>query len=124
MLKTAQDREQGFWMDRRGPKDDCIMWDQPLAEIYNFIRAITWPIACARTKCQDKDIYIWKAEQVLGVNSGKCPGYVLSKDKDGIFVQTANGTVKIVEVGLVSEYEKRINSRLDKFPLSIGDVLK
>ncbi len=124
-VKTAQNSDQGFWMNRRGPKDDWISWDQTSEEIYNFVRAITWPIACARTRYQEKDIYIWKAEQCLGANNGKSPpGTVLSKDKDGIVVQTANGVVKIVEIGLVPEYQKRINLRLDEFPLSIGGVLR
>lgn len=83
-----------------------IDWNQPAVVIERLVRGLNpWP--SAYTFLKDKTFKIWKAK-VIEENSDLTPGTVVRTGKEGIFVQTGEGMLLLLEVQL--EGKKRMNA--------------
>ncbi len=88
-----------------------IDWKKPAKEIHNLIRGVNpWP--SANTTYENQTMKIWKTK-VLNEKSNNEPGTIISVDKEGIKVCTADNLILISEIQMsgkkrmiVSEYIK------------------
>ncbi len=104
-VRTPQPKESTTAYARMITKaDGQIDWSKSAAELERFVRGMnSWP--GAYTKLDGKTLKIWKAE-VSAEDSGCGPGTVAKAGKDGLFVQTGNGLLELLEVQL--EGKKRM----------------
>jgi len=88
----------GFYCVQRKLGDEVIDWCQSSRDIFNFIRAISYPGPSARTFCRNDEIKLNKSELIPDAPSFKgIPGSVLYKDRIGILVKTLDSYIKISE---------------------------
>ncbi len=94
-----------FYCTKRIIGDEVINWNQPSRDIFNFIRALTYPGPCASTSfdLQNK-VKIVSSEMILNAPNFKgIPGSILEKFDDGFLVKTSDSYIKI------REYESESN---------------
>lgn len=73
-----------------------IDWNNGAEEIERLIRGLNpWP--SAYTMWEDKVMKIWEAEVVEGEEESE-PGTIVKVEKDGFFVQTGKGLLKITQL--------------------------
>ncbi|QNI72340.1 formyl transferase/ C-terminal domain protein [Synechococcus sp. NOUM97013] len=78
--------------------DETIDWNSSSREIFNFVRALSYPGPLAQTKFKGINVYIAKAELVDGAPKYKCiPGALLARDDFGFLVKTGDSYIRIVE---------------------------
>lgn len=118
--RIVQDHSKATYFGGRKPEDGIIDWSKSAREIYNLIRAVTWPYPGAFTYLNGKKIMIWWAKP-YEEHEDNCPvGTVLEKDGD-FFVQTGKGQLKLLTI---SEEGKSPDEKLDpKDILSSGVIL-
>lgn len=110
-LNQAKINKYGSYFVARKEGDEVINWNNNSREIFNFIRAITFPGPVARTKFMDTQIKIFKAEY-----SNEFPKYrsingsVVGVDQDSFYVKTADSYLRITKWS--DEYTPRIGHRL------------
>jgi len=86
-----------------------IDWSKPAVDIWNLVRCITKPLKGAWTQVAGQKLHVWKVRVVdpaskLSVANAQ-PGEVLAITGKGIWVQTGNGQVEIVESSFDGEPE-------------------
>ena len=83
---------------KRGTEDGKIDFRMCSRAIYNLVRALTKPYIGAHISYMEKDIKVWKVEEMeYNINDIE-PGYVLEVDGNGcVVVKTYDGAIKIVE---------------------------
>ena len=87
-------------------KEDCkINWDQPTAEVYNFIRGLS-PYPAAFTLLNDKVLKIYSTEKEL-VNTATIPGTIETDKKSFLKIAAQDGYIVISDLQL--EGKKRMN---------------
>lgn len=88
----------GMYCSRRRFGDEIINWNQSSLKVFNFIRGITYPGPGARSKINDFEIKILKAELIE--NAPKyigIPGTLLCKDRKGFLVKTKDSYIRITK---------------------------
>lgn len=87
-------------------KEDCkITWDQPTAQVYNFIRGLS-PYPAAFTLLNDKVLKIYSTEKEL-VNTATIPGTIETDKKSFLKIAAQDGYIVISDLQL--EGKKRMN---------------
>ncbi|WP_313491204.1 methionyl-tRNA formyltransferase [Sphingobacterium multivorum] len=87
-------------------KEDCkINWDQPTAQVYNFIRGLS-PYPAAFTLLNDKVLKIYRTEKELA-HTATIPGTVETDKKSFLKIATQDGYIVISDLQL--EGKKRMN---------------
>lgn len=94
-----QDETQATYSIWRNPEDGEIDWNLSSQEIYNKIRAISYPYTGAYTYLDNKKIYIWKAEIVKDMKFVKrdC-GKIWSIDNGISIIVCGSGMLKLLDV--------------------------
>lgn len=100
-----QDNEKATYYGRRKPSDGLINWTNMKAEeIYNLIRAVTYPYPGAYTFYKNEKIIFWKSKVVSSKNNNFFPGEFIffrnrfkigSVDKKSLIVDKFNIPEKI-----------------------------
>ena len=86
-------------------QDGQIDWTKSAAVLSCFVRGMnSWP--CAYDRMKGKTIRIWKAVPVECDPVKDTPGTIVKADKNGLFVQTGDGLLSILE--LQAEGKKRM----------------
>ena len=118
--RIPQDHSQATYFGGRRPEDGIIDWSKSAKDIYNLIRAVTWPYPGAFTFLNGKKIMIWWAKPYPQRDIKYPIGSVLNEDEN-IFVQTGDGLLKLITV---SEGDKtpKDNIAPNKL-LKPGDIL-
>ncbi|MGE8430127.1 MAG: methionyl-tRNA formyltransferase [Sphingobacterium sp.] len=87
-------------------KEDCkINWDQPTAQVYNFIRGLS-PYPAAFTLLNDKALKIYSTEKELA-RTATIPGTVETDKKSFLKIAAQDGYIIISDLQL--EGKKRMN---------------
>ncbi|GAA0883319.1 methionyl-tRNA formyltransferase [Sphingobacterium siyangense] len=87
-------------------KEDCkINWDQPTAQVYNFIRGLS-PYPAAFTLLNDKVLKIYSTEKEL-VKTATIPGTIETDKKSFLKIAAQDGYIVISDLQL--EGKKRMN---------------
>lgn len=101
--KIKQDEEKVTYAYNLKGLGEKINWNLSSIEIVNFIRALS-PKPIAYTMLNNERWKIKKArvvnddEQYISLMKIFRPGEIINTDKEGIFVQTSNGVLKILEI--------------------------
>lgn len=95
-----------------------IDWSKSAVEIERLVRGLnSWP--SAYTHWKQKVMKIWKAEVVTD-NSSKEPGVVAKVEKDGFYVQTGDGLLKVLELQIPGKKRMDAGAFLRGYTLEPG----
>ncbi|MGC9021918.1 MAG: methionyl-tRNA formyltransferase, partial [Dissulfurimicrobium sp.] len=93
--RTPQDHSLATYFGGRRPEDGIIDWNLPARDIYNLIRAVTWPYPGAFSFLNGKKLIIWWAEPLSDMELGLIPG-TIKVEGCNVFVQTGKGILRLV----------------------------
>lgn len=100
-----------------------IDWKMSAKEIERLIRGLNpWPSAYTRWNENDKGMKIWEAEVAEG-QTGKAAGTVVEVAKDGFFVQTGDGLLKITALQIPGKKRMDAAAFLRGYQMETGTVL-
>jgi methionyl-tRNA formyltransferase len=101
----AQDPQQATYTCSRTPEDGWINWQASTDNIYNLIRALSYPFPGAFTLFKESTLTVWRAQPVNAARNyvGRIPGRVIHVAPEGpnegfIDVLTGDGILRIFEV--------------------------
>lgn len=97
-----------------------IDWTKSAVEIERLVRGLnSWP--SAYTYWDKKVVKIWKAS-VTDENSNEKAGTVVKVEKDGFYVQTGNGLLKVVELQIPGKKRMDAGAFLRGYTIEPGEV--
>lgn len=97
-----------------------IDWTKSAAEIERLVRGLnSWP--SAYTYWNKKVVKIWKAS-VTDENSNEQAGTVVKVEKDGFYVQTGNGLLKVLELQIPGKKRMDAGAFLRGYTIEPGEV--
>ena len=100
-----------------------IDWKMSAKEIERLIRGLNpWPSAYTRWNENDKGMKIWEAEVAEG-QTDKAAGTVVEVAKDGFFVQTGDGLLKITALQIPGKKRMDAAAFLRGYQMETGTVL-
>lgn len=100
-----------------------IDWKMSAKEIERLIRGLNpWPSAYTRWNENDKGMKIWEAEVAEG-QTDKADGTVVEVAKDGFFVQTGDGLLKITALQIPGKKRMDAAAFLRGYQMETGTVL-
>ena len=100
-----------------------IDWKMSAKEIERQIRGLNpWPSAYTRWNENDKGMKIWEAEVAEG-QTDKAAGTVVEVAKDGFFVQTGDGLLKITALQIPGKKRMDAAAFLRGYQMETGTVL-
>lgn len=100
-----------------------IDWKMSAKEIERLIRGLNpWPSAYTRWNENDKGMKIWEAEVAEG-QTDKAAGTVVEVAKDGFFVQTGDGFLKITALQIPGKKRMDAAAFLRGYQMETGTVL-
>ena len=100
-----------------------IDWKMSAKEIERLIRGLNpWPSAYTRWNENDKGMKIWEAEVAEG-QTDKAAGTVVEVAKDGFFVQTGDGLLKITALQIPGKKRLDAAAFLRGYQMETGTVL-
>lgn len=120
-ITPEKQSEETFYAKMLNKELALINWNNSAKDIHNLIRGLNpWPIAY--TNYEDKPMKVYES-QVLGEDSKKEPGTIVSVSKEGMKVATKEGTLLIKKIQFpngkpltIEQYingnEIKINNRL------------
>ena len=100
VIKKAQELSSypSIYCVRRGAGDELINWQETSREIFNFVRALTYPGPCASTNFHDSIMKITQVEYLPFAHKYKgIPGSALSIDGENFTVKTKDSFLKVVK---------------------------
>lgn len=98
---ASQDYSSGSFTCARTPYDGCIDWTRSSRQIYNLVRALTFPYPGAYTHYQGQRLVVLAAEEVLNPPTyrGRIPGRVIRfVPGQGVDVLTGDGILRLTKV--------------------------
>lgn len=99
-----------------------IKWEDSAVSIERLIRGLNpWP--SAYTDWNGKSMKIWEAE-VADENSGEEPGTVVKVEKDGFYVQTGDGALKVTALQIPGKKRMDAAAFLRGYQIEEKTVLK
>ena len=99
-----------------------INWKKSAVEIERLVRGLNpWP--SAYTDWDGKVMKIWEAD-VCGGNSGKEPGTIVKVEKDGFYVQTGEGQIKVLELQIPGKKRMDAAAFLRGYQIAEGTILR
>ena len=100
-----------------------IDWKMSAKDIERLIRGLNpWPSAYTRWNENDKGMKIWEAEVAEG-QTDKVAGTVVEVAKDGFFVQTGDGLLKITALQIPGKKRMDAAAFLRGYQMETGTVL-
>ena len=106
----AQDESKATYSIWRNPEDCQIDWNLSSFEIYNLIRAVSFPYTGAFTYYEGEKVYILKSEIVKDIKFQKRdPGKIWKTDKKMPIVVCGKGMIKLIKVKDEDENEISFN---------------
>ena len=97
-----------------------IDWKKSAVEIERLVRGLnSWP--SAYTYWNKKVVKIWKAS-VTDENSNEQAGTVVKVEKDGFYVQTGNGLLKVLELQIPGKKRMDAGAFLRGYTIELGEV--
>ena len=97
-----------------------IDWTKSAVEIERLVRGLnSWP--SAYTYWNKKVVKIWKAS-VIDENSNEQVGTVVKVEKDGFYVQTGNGLLKVLELQIPGKKRMDAGAFLRGYTIEPGEL--
>jgi methionyl-tRNA formyltransferase len=123
IVTTPQDEAAATYTCRRLPEDNLIDWSQATTQVYNLIRAVSYPYPGAFTYWQDQKLTIWQAQTIPDAHSyvGRVPGRVVEvQPGKGVTVLTGDGSLRLVLVQLEGHDPIQADKILTKLSYTLG----
>ncbi len=97
-VPTSRNRtEQGSYFPRRRPEDGLIDWERSAADVYNMVRALTYPFPGAFTFLAGKKCILWWGTPVEVRPTGVVPGQLFARGDSGEWALAAGKGALLVE---------------------------
>jgi methionyl-tRNA formyltransferase len=100
--RIHQDPGAASFSCSRSPADGEINWTKSTVEIFNKIRALSWPYPGAYTFYESRKLMLWQAAPVEDAPCyvGRIPGRVISVSgpQGDVQVLTGDGVLRVIEV--------------------------
>ena len=88
----------GFYCPQRKEGDEILEWNQTSREVFNFVRAITFPGPVARAFLNGKEMKIRHICEIKDAPTYKATiGVILNKEKDSFIVKTKDSFIKVID---------------------------
>lgn len=99
---TPQDHMKATFTCKRMPEDNLIDWSQPTGDIYNLIRAVSYPYPGAFSYIAGQKVIVWSARRLeYPPYVGRVPGRVVEIiPGTGSVVLTGDGALLVTQVQL------------------------
>lgn len=99
-LGMKQDSSKASYTCSRNPEDGLIDWSKSSRQIFNLIRALTYPMPGAFTYYNGEKMFVWRCELVDELPyEGRVCGKIIAIDKTkGIKVLTGDGSLWLTKV--------------------------
>lgn len=98
-----------------------IDWQKPAVEIERLVRGLSpWP--SAYTDWKGKVMKIWASKAVEG-HTDAMPGTIVKVERDAFYVQTGEGTLKVLELQIPGKKRMDAGAFLRGYEVKEGDVL-
>lgn len=108
----------GFYCGRRVVGDEFIDWNWPTQRIHNFVRAITKPGPCARTRFDTGEMAIIKTRTIDNAPDYiSTVGEVVGRGEAGIVVKTGDNTLMVTRVATVDNDGNLVDERTPRFKI-------
>ena len=99
-----------------------IKWENTAVQIERLIRGLNpWP--SAYTDWNGKVMKIWEAD-VVEKNSESTPGTIVKVEKDGFYVQTGDGQIKVTALQIPGKKRMEADAFLRGYQIEEGTLLK
>ena len=99
-----------------------IMWEDTAVNIERLIRGLNpWP--SAYTDWNGKVMKVWEAD-VVDKDSSEVPGTIVKVEKDGFYVQTGKGQIKVTALQIPGKKRMEADAFLRGYQIEEGTVLK
>jgi methionyl-tRNA formyltransferase len=118
-----QDSSKATYACARSPEDGIINWNRGSREIYNLVRALTYPFPGAYTYFDDQKLYIWSCEEYdIPKYEGLIPGKVIKIVKGtGIVVLCGTGAVLLKEGQIEGNERKTLDRIIASVRITLGN---
>ena len=99
-----------------------IKWEKTAVQIERLIRGLNpWP--SAYTDWNGKVMKIWEAE-VVDKNNEAMPGTIVKVEKDGFYVQTGEGQIKVIALQIPGKKRMEADAFLRGYQIEEGTLLR
>ena len=99
-----------------------IKWEDTAVNIERLIRGLNpWP--SAYTDWNGKVMKVWEAD-VVDKDSSEVPGTIVKVEKDGFYVQTGKGQIKVTALQIPGKKRMEADAFLRGYQIEEGTVLK
>lgn len=99
-----------------------IKWEKTAIQIERLIRGLNpWP--SAYTDWNGKVMKIWEAD-VVEKNAGAVPGTIVKVEKDGFYVQTGEGQIKVTALQIPGKKRMEADAFLRGYQIEEGTLLR
>lgn len=95
-----QKSSDASYYPRRERRQEEIIWDASTKDVYNFIRALSYPFRGAFTYLDNRPLIIWRAKRVDAPLHRGIPGQIVSVGKDGVRVKTLDSVIELISIQL------------------------
>lgn len=119
-----QDESRATYTCSRNPEDGLIDWHRTSQDIYNLVRALTYPMPGAYTYYNGRRLYVWKCQTVDEVTyEGRVCGKIIAvdKEKQAIKVLTGDGSVWITQASTDPGDPNRNNIEFGSIRVTLGE---
>lgn len=120
---AKQDCTRATYTCARNPEDGLIDWNLSSSQIYNLVRALTYPYPGAFTYCGGKKIYIWSCEEYdVPKYEGRIPGKVIKHIKGrGVVVLCGEGALLLKDLQLEDAERETAENVLKSVRTTLGN---
>ena len=99
-----------------------IKWEKTAVQIERLIRGLNpWP--SAYTDWNGKVMKIWEAD-VVDKNNEAVPGTIVKVEKDGFYVQTGDGQIKVTALQIPGKKRMEADAFLRGYQIEEGTLLR
>lgn len=120
---VPQDEAQATYTCKRLPDDNVIDWTHSSEQIYNLIRAVSYPYPGAFTSFRDQKLFIWAAQPVPEARRyvGRIPGRIVEvRAGSGVVVLAGDGALLVSRVQLEGQEPVRADMLLNSLSYTLG----
>jgi len=114
VIPTPQNHDEATFCAQRIPSDGKIDFNKNNIQIYNFIRAQSFPYPGAFTIYKNNKLVVLKASPI-NIKCYGTPGQVFKINKEGVWVVCGNNDVIILKIVYFEEREVKANDVIKKF---------
>jgi len=122
--KIEQLQTEASYFGGRKPEDGKIDWNQNAVDIYNLVRAITYPYPGAFTFYKGEKLIVWNCRIIPGENNTTVPGTITKIIPDrGLVIATKKNSILLNMIQFENTKRNKSSIIAEKNNLTIGEIL-